>query len=80
MEYENNLATYVEILSDEFGSTFSVVDENTLANMLGFDGDFDRIVNIMQDQIPGIKLEFIKTGQLGDDPYDIYIIKQIEEL
>jgi len=33
----------VRRLSDDFQSTFTVVDENTLVNLLGFDGDFEKL-------------------------------------
>jgi hypothetical protein len=73
-DYYNKLSTYVESISDDFGSTFSVVDDNTLANMLGLEGDFNKVVEVVSNYIPDCKLEFIKTNQLNSE-YDIYLVK-----
>ena len=70
------LATYVEVISDDFQSTFTVVDDNTLANLLGFPGDFENLKKIVANYLPDAQLEFIKTNQLGSDKsYDIYLIR-----
>ncbi len=67
---------YVEQISDDFQSTFTVIDDNTLANMMGFASDFINVTNIIQKYIPDAKVEFTKTNELGKDKaYDIYIVK-----
>lgn len=75
MNYHNNLATYVEQISDDFQSTFTIVDDNTLANMLGMPGDFENLTRIVRKYIPDAELEFENTKQLGGD-YDIYLVRQ----
>jgi hypothetical protein len=73
-----NLATYVELISDDFGSTFVVVDDNTLANMLGLPSDFEKLNKIIHNYIPNANIEYVKSGKLDGD-YDIYFIKDIGE-
>ena len=75
----NKLATYVEIISDEFKSTFTVVNDHTLMNMLGLKDDFHTVTKIIQKYLPNHTVWFSKTGDLGDDPYDIYLIKAVKE-
>ncbi len=72
-DYMKYLSTYVELISDDFQSTFTVVADNLLTNMMGFPGDFENLTNIIQNYIPGAELKFKKTGQF-DDEYDIYMI------
>lgn len=68
-----NLSTYVEQISDDFQSTFTVVSPNVLANMMGFKNDFDKLTQIVRDYIPNAELEFNKTNLL-DDVYDMYLV------
>lgn len=75
-DYTKNLSTYVEVISDDFQSTFSVVDENTLANMMGFDGDFKKLTKIIHNYIPDARVEFKKTNQMAST-YDIYLVTAI---
>ena len=76
-EYITQLQTYVEDISDDFGSTFSVVDPNTLANMLGFPDDFEKLTKIIQRYIPNSNIKYIKTNTLDGD-YDVYLIKKLK--
>lgn len=69
------LADFVEEISDDFQSTFTVVNKTTLANMLGAPGDFIQLTKIIRKYIPNASLEFEKTNQMQDE-YDIYIIRQ----
>lgn len=62
-----------EDISDQFQSTFSVVSENTLSNMMGFPGDFEHLTGIVRRYIPGAELEFIKSNIFKGD-YDMYFI------
>lgn len=72
------LSEYVEQISDDFQSTFTVVDENTLGNMLGFPTDFARLTKIIHKYIPNAELEFIKTNRLGAaEIYDIYLVRDV---
>lgn len=72
--YRCKLSTYVNKISDDFQSTFTVVDDRTLANMLGLTNDFKLLTKIIKKYIPDAELDFIKTNQF-DDVYDIYLIK-----
>ena len=68
------LSDVVDKISDAFQSTFTVVDENTLANMLGLKGDFKIVTNIIKRYMPDVTdVRFEKTGELDTD-YDIYLI------
>lgn len=69
----NSLASFVENISDDFQSTFTVVNENTLANMMGFPDDFKNLTVIIQNYLPGAEVKFEKTNQF-DDVYDIYLV------
>lgn len=78
MDYHDNLATYVEEISDDFQSTFMVLSDNVLSNMLGMPGDFEELEKIVRKYIPDAELSFTKTNQL-DDEYDIYLIELNED-
>lgn len=71
---DEKLEAYVEQISDDFQSTFTVVGENTLANMLGFPGDFEALTKIVRNYIPEANLEFTKTNTFPNS-YDVYLIK-----
>lgn len=71
-----NLKDFVEQISDDFQSTFTVVDENTLANMIA-ENEIQEVTNIIKKYLPDIKVSFEKTNQV---PYrDIYIIRASDE-
>lgn len=70
------LSKFVEQISDDFQSTFTVVDENTLANMMGWPGDFQNLQNIIHKYLPNADIHFTKTNQF-DDAYDIYLVKDL---
>ncbi len=66
----------VEKISDDFQSTFSFINEKTMANMMGFDGDFDSVRAIIKKYLPNAKISFHKTNELGKEKtYDIYLVK-----
>mgnify|MGYP000951277236 CR=1 len=73
MSHHERLATYVEQISDDFQSTFKVVDQDTLANMMGLPGDFEQLRKIVSNYLPDTQLRFVKTNQLPGD-YDIYLM------
>lgn len=70
------LSSYVEQISDDFQSTFTVVDKNTLANMLGHEGDFEQLLQIIHRYLPGVLVQFEKTNQIPGS-YDVYLIKAV---
>lgn len=74
--YQKRLSTYVEVISDEFESTFTVVDEDTLVNMLGFPDDFRKLTKIIQKYLPGVQVWFSRSGNF-DENYDMHFIKAI---
>jgi len=73
----HTLERYVEMISDDFQSTFTVLGPNKLSNMLGLEGDFEKLQNIVEKYIPGCgDLKFTKTNEMGEkEAYDIYIIE-----
>jgi hypothetical protein len=70
------LAHFVEQISDDFQSTFTVVDSHTLSNMLFGPNDFEPLTTIIKKYVPNATLTFYKMG-LMDGPYDLYLIKDI---
>ena len=77
MSVEKSLSDFVEQISDDFESTFSVVDDNTLANMMSA-SEIDRVTQIIRSYIGSVELEFVKSGHF-DDPYDIYVIRKVNK-
>lgn len=73
-----NLSDFVEQISDDFQSTFSVIDKNTLSNMMGFPNDFENLTNIIHKYLPDSKIEFVKTNEIND-PYDVYLVRAVNE-
>lgn len=71
---KKTLADFKEEISDDFQSTFTIINSNKLANMLGMPGDFENLTNIIKKYIPDANLEFTKTDQLRSS-YDIYTIE-----
>lgn len=75
----SNLAYYVEDISDDFQSTFSVVNDTTLANMLGSSpNDFEVLGKIISKYIPNAVITYVKTGEYPGK-YDLYLISAVEE-
>lgn len=70
------LSHFVEIISDEFESTFTVVDEDTLVNMLGFPDDFRKLTKIIQNYLPGVQVWFAR-GQDTEENYCVHFIKAV---
>jgi hypothetical protein len=71
-----NIANFVEQISDDFQSTFTVVGPNKLANMLGMPGDFEALTLIIQKYIPDANVKFTKSNQMPGE-YDIYIVEVV---
>lgn len=65
----------VELISDDFQSTFTLVKTNTLANMLQGKHEFDEVTSIIQKHCGPVKVNFTKTNDLGPGEYDIYIME-----
>lgn len=68
-----SLRKYLEKISNDFQSTFILVDDNTLANMMS-EKDLDEVTRIIKKYIPTAQVSFIKTNQLKNT-HDIYLIK-----
>lgn len=76
---QKKLADFVDEISDDFMSTFTVVEDNKLYNMLGMPGDFDNLRGIIRKYLPKHEVTFTKTDRLGnDEEYDIYVIQANE--
>lgn len=69
------LSTYIEQISDDFQSTFTLVDENTLQNMLGSE-DKENITKIIQKYLPNAKVSYVKNNWFESD-YDCYVINVV---
>ena len=73
-----NLASLVDKISEEFMSTFTVINDNTLINYLDHtESDFETLKDIIKKYLPNCEVHFKRTNQLyiRDLPhYDIYII------
>lgn len=75
---EMKLADFVEQISDDFHSTFTVVQDDTLMNMMGLPGDFESIEKIIKRYLPNARVMFQKTNELGThEPYDIYLVRAV---
>lgn len=77
MKIPETLSTYVELISDDFQSTFTVVDENTLVNMMGFPEDFMKLTKIIQNYMGPVEVWFMKSGKFNE-PYDMYCVRADE--
>lgn len=66
-----NLSDFAENISDDFGSTFAIIDENTLANALHIRNDLEIVSGIIRKYIPDAIVSFRNTGS------NIYLIKLI---
>lgn len=73
-----NIAQFVEQISDDFQSTFTVTDANTLVNCLGFKDDFERVEAIIKKYVPNAKVTFEMIQPLKDlddgQVYGLYAI------
>jgi hypothetical protein len=69
----NTLAQFVDNISDDFQSTFSVVDENRLANLL-HPNDLTEVASIIRRYLGPVFIKFEKTNQLKGKR-DIWIIE-----
>jgi hypothetical protein len=74
-----DLSKHIEDISDDFQSTFTQTGPNTLVNMLRGPEEFEQVRNIIQKYYEA-DVEFIKTNELGNDPYDIYLIMITDKL
>lgn len=73
------LVDYIENISDDFQSTFTLVNENTLANMMD-ETETETVENIIKTYMgDNVNVTFTKTNQLGkDESYDIYLVGVIQ--
>lgn len=65
----------VELISDDFQSTFTLSKTNTLVNMLQGEHEFPIVEMIIKKHCGPVKVQFIKTNDLGLDEYDIYVME-----
>lgn len=72
------LSDFKEQMSDDFHSTFAIVDKDTLCNLMGMPGDLVSVESIVRRYLPTAEVTFHKTNQLGkDEPYDIYLVRAV---
>lgn len=72
-----HLSELIEIISDEFGSTFTVVDKDSLSNCLGLRDDFQSVLGIIKKHMPYAQICFHKASEdIGAvEGYAVYIIR-----
>jgi hypothetical protein len=66
----------VELISDDFQSTFFLSSPTTLSNMMG-PSDFDEVASIIKKHC-NCDVTFTKTNTF-ETPYDIYVVTLKEE-
>lgn len=76
------LADYVEQISDDFRSTFSIQNDNCLVNMLHGETDFPEVTTIIKNYLgEDTMVDFIRTYNYYDEDfdngYDMYLIKVV---
>lgn len=67
-----NLSSFKEQISDDFKSTFTVVDENTLKNM-AFEKEVPEIIAIINKYLPGKMVQVTEIEPVG--PKNVYIFE-----
>lgn len=67
------LQDHIEKISDDFQSTFTLINENAMANLMGRPGDLEQVTEIIHRYLPQVEVKFHKTGQIPGD-YDIYVV------
>ena len=66
-------------ISDDFQSTFKLVSENQLINMLHGEADFLEVSSIIKRYLGNVDVEFKKLNKMPGD-YDAYLITVCERL
>ena len=71
-----NLKEHIDAISDEFQSTFSLINDSTLANLL-YEKELGTVEELIKKHIGDSKISFHRTFQLSqeEDGYDIWLIK-----
>ncbi len=69
-----SLSDFKEQISDDFQSTFTIVNDYTLTNLLGMENDFITLTDIIRKYIPDAHVVYTKTNQIPGE-YDIYLIE-----
>lgn len=69
------LSTFVNLISDDFQSTFTFVNENQLVNMLRGEHEFDEVSFIIKKHLGNVDVSFKKLNRLqgAHDVYEINI-------
>lgn len=65
-------------ISDDFQSTFKLVSENQLINMLHGEADFLEVSSIIKRYLGTVDVEFKKLNKMPGD-YDAYLITICEQ-
>ena len=67
---------YLEAISNDFQSTFTLVDQNTMTNLL-FENEQEDVKNIIKKHIVNSQVVFERTFQLSKNPNekDVWIIR-----
>lgn len=60
-------------ICDDFQSTFTLVSENQLINMLHGESDFPEVSSIIKKYLGNIEVEFKKLNKMPGE-YDVYLI------
>lgn len=73
----------IDAISDEFQSTFTEVDETTLANMLGmFPDDFTKLETIIKKHVSCARVTYEQIESMpqpGMPNYGMYLIRTLNE-
>lgn len=69
----SSLKDNLDNISDDFQSTFKLVSENQLINMLHGEADFLEVSSIIKRYLGNVDVEFKKLNKMPGD-YDAYLI------
>lgn len=69
----NSLKDNLDNISNDFQSTFTLVSENQLVNMLHGETDFPEVSSIIKKYLGKVDVEFKKLNKMPGD-YDVYLI------
>ena len=68
---------FVEEISDDFQSTFTVVSDNVLQNLLKGPDEFDELIGVIRKYIPNARVSFRFIGDYGFK--QMYLIELIDD-
>lgn len=66
----------LKAISDDFKSTFSLINGSTITNLL-FESETLEVESIIKKHLKGVQVEFVRTFQMSKSPNgkDIWIIR-----